>query len=1198
MAKSNYPDKLDTSVEIPVIRDNITEIGSDVLNSLRSAIFNIEKTLGINPQGAIGNTVAARLSNAMDDNGNITKEALDRANLLSGPITDSDVSKTAAINESKLRLNYPTTLLQDEISILDSRLALFIETLEELNRILSAHVHLDAINRHRAQAITVVAAEVDESALSTRSLEDGTLQEALEILYNEHIHYTGEAVDQNNNSHNSNQIYYDNDKTSDLIPSGDVQGAIDDLADLEGTGLRNSILNLNSNGIIRTGSVYDALEGNETGGVIVSESEIAYTGPSGSSSMYIAFPDEPTPVADVKPFDILEILTSPDEDDNAEYIIMSVVLTPGEDLDYVEIFGGPLNAFTTGTTAQIKKSIYTNYNENGLNCSARPRSGFSNTPSIQVAPPNSATVISSGMRASNVLDGSTDTLAIEIDEGDAVEINVFNSSYDTQSLDIIVATINQYCVDNNLNIFAYKLRSLKCFELAITHVMPNNSSDVKNRTLKIVDASSNDAAEALGLDYLKDRLIEGSAGNSFHINGRIIEDYGKITKYGADSVSIGAGTVEINSTAVDFITDGLRVGDLCVIEGSSDSDDDGTRSVMIVEEDKITLDYTGSTLQGELSDESAIFFLRSTASVSELEFLESWESVISDGLIMLDVFIDETANLFYRRRIDIAGHMNIANFYAVVTDVSQGFIGQDIEYTLTVDTSGMASIKQEPAGISGPETFVGATGIYKVYSLDKMEYIVLSVYVPNASITPFGVGILESSLFGYGELPSSVLHLCRAVYSPEFGVIIEAPHAGLGGSGALSITDKRSTGTVDDTIVGDALLERYIQGPRNELRGSGIIRDIDVEEIIDNGDDTCSITINPGVSVVNGTRFEYLGVDSLIYNYTNGSTENFYIGLDAYGCLVIGNEVDPDMGTDYISPFASQNVAHIAYVEIDTLTVTDLRLFVDHLDYKIIADITVANDQRFGHFTDIKTAVDYARMFSKMFPDMGTPSVLIKEGRYYIKEQINVNFGVKISGEGPNTVLQRDESYPPGLSGGVYGIGSPIFVIGDHEYAGTDDIGRGVTLERFTYESDFSSFDSDLTDTVISIRVSVDSTNPILRFNDINYIGSESASITSGSTSSTGYEMPFALNSGSTGAASGNIIISNCLFVRAGFGQGPILIFEDSLLQNTIIRDNIVVDSIYSSDGINPDYDMVFVSFSPSLAGYIEAGNAMYPLVT
>ena len=33
MPKSNYPNKIDTSVEIRPVRDNITEIGSDVINS-------------------------------------------------------------------------------------------------------------------------------------------------------------------------------------------------------------------------------------------------------------------------------------------------------------------------------------------------------------------------------------------------------------------------------------------------------------------------------------------------------------------------------------------------------------------------------------------------------------------------------------------------------------------------------------------------------------------------------------------------------------------------------------------------------------------------------------------------------------------------------------------------------------------------------------------------------------------------------------------------------------------------------------------------------------------------------------------------------------------------------------------------------------------------------------------------------------
>jgi len=481
--KSNYPDKLDTSVEIPVVRDNITEIGSDVLNSLRSAIFNVEKALGINPQGATGNTVSARLSNALDENGNILKDALDRSNVLSGPVTDSDVSKVAAINESKLRLNFPTHLLQDQISILDNRLAVFIITLEELNAILSAHVHSEAVNRHPAQAITVDAADAEESTVGTLALEDGTLQEILEEIYNSHMNYTGESITANNNSHIAGQVFYNNAETSDLISSASVQGAVDELAALEGAGLRNSNLNFNSNGIIRTGSAYNAFEGYEIGSESVEDSEITYGGPYGDSTLKISFPDSPTPASIIEAFDVLTIVDSPNEEDNDEYIIATVELNTDNDLDYVTVFGGPTNSMTSGTTAKITKSSYINYNENSLNCSVRPRFSHSNTPDVQVALPNAATIISSGIMPTNLVVDSVDTIAIEIDGGTAVEIPVFDEDFERQSIDTVVYKINKYIVENSLNIFAYKVRSLRCFELAITHTLPSFEEDTKNRTI-------------------------------------------------------------------------------------------------------------------------------------------------------------------------------------------------------------------------------------------------------------------------------------------------------------------------------------------------------------------------------------------------------------------------------------------------------------------------------------------------------------------------------------------------------------------------------------------------------------------------------------------------------------------------------------------------------------------------------------------
>jgi len=1178
MSKSNYPNKLDTSVEIPVIRDNITEIGSDVLNSLRAAIFNIERTLGINPQGAAGNTVAARLSNVVDENGNILKEALDRSNILSGPIVDADVSKVAAIDENKLRLNFPTQLLQDQVSILDNRLNLFIQTLEELNAILSSHIHQDATNRHYAKAITIETAEADPSSDATLLLESGTLQDILEEIYNAHMHYTGEGIGASNNSHIAKQIFYDNEKTSDVIPSTSVQGAIDDLADSEGQVIRNALLNFNSNGMIRSGSVNDEFEGLDSGTVLVEASLIAYSGPDGTSREVISFPDNPTPVADPAPFDILTIIDSPNEDDNRDYLISNVELTPGGNIDYIEVFGGPGSILEPGTNARVSKNIYVAYNENGLNCSVRPRYLRSNTPDIQVAHPNAATIISSTVKTTSLVDGSVDTLAIEIDGGDTLEINVFNSDYALQTLEMVVDKINQYSVENKLNIFAYKVRTLRCFELAISHVLPNFAEDSRNRTIKIVEASSNDASGALGLTYILDKEVEGAAGNAYHINGRLLEDFGKILKYSSDSLAINVGTTNLNSVSVDFYTEGIREGDLCIIDGSSNPGDDGTYRISSITSDVIILDSPGITLQGEITDDSSVFILRCSAPIGEMEFKEL------DGLVLFDVFLDQEKDVNYKKRLDVVGHLKDSGFYAVVSDISKGFIGEDDVYELKVDTDGMASILTHPAGIEGDPVFVASTGTYKVYSPDKFNFVILDVY---ASSVPSTTDTL--TLYGYSEIPDSVLHLSRGVYSTEFGFVLGSPSES--GGGIPILTDKRVSGTVDDTIVGEALLERYVQGPRNELRGSGVIRGTNIDLITDNEDGTCVIDIYPGVVVVNGIRIEYLGITDLGFKYDTGSTTNFYIAIDGHGCLLIENEIDASGGTDYISPFANQNVAHLAYVEVSSpdVTVTDLRLFVDHLDYKVIADITVANDQRFGHFTDIKTAVDYARMFTQTFPNMGTPSITIKEGTYEVSSVIFIDFDTIIRGAGPQTVIKR--SFIPTNTELVDETEeNAMFLVGRGYTVGSTMV-YGVTLEDLTFVGTEGEPDTS-GGTFVMVRNNVtlgNSDSATFIFNRLKFVASSNYVVPGGSDISLGggpNQMPFHIGYGSAGTYQ-NIIISNCYFKGVGYQLGAIYLNSDNHYKNISITNNISVDSIDTASG----YSMYYDGGAISLTNVQEVGN-------
>lgn len=60
--KSIYPKAIDGFAQIPLVKDGRTKVTEDIPNSLRSAIINIEKTLGIKPSGK-SKTVVDRLNN-------------------------------------------------------------------------------------------------------------------------------------------------------------------------------------------------------------------------------------------------------------------------------------------------------------------------------------------------------------------------------------------------------------------------------------------------------------------------------------------------------------------------------------------------------------------------------------------------------------------------------------------------------------------------------------------------------------------------------------------------------------------------------------------------------------------------------------------------------------------------------------------------------------------------------------------------------------------------------------------------------------------------------------------------------------------------------------------------------------------------------------------------------------------------------
>jgi hypothetical protein len=1167
MAKSKYPQELDTSVEIPSVRDNITEIGSDVINSIRDAIFKIERTLGINPQGATGNTVATRLSGVIDENGNILSDALSQANVLSGPIIDADVSRVASIRESKLKLDFPTTLLQNEISIINSELENIVSSLEEISVKLSIHLNPAALNRHSGVSISIASADVIASDIASLSLAAGTLQDIIETLYSSHVNYTGTNISSTNNSHLSSQIFFNNENTSDIIFSGSVQGAIEDLAAIESVGFRNALLNLHSNGRVRSGSITDGFEGNLTGTVLLASTSVSFTQTGGLSRSIFNLDTASSLSEEILEYDVLTLSGSTIDEDNRDYQISSITLNGSDELISVEIYGNIASDSTSSLIISISKNTYVSYNEVGFSSVVRPRSNKTNTPDIQIANPDSATIISVGIRAESIT-ADAHTFDISIDGGTPITIDTYNATLLKQNLNSVISKINDQFVDQHLNAIAYKSRGRGCFEMAISHNVPNFSGDTTNRTIQISLGSANDGTSTLGLSSVLDFEIEGSSGNSLNLNGLLLNSFGLIKQFSDATIAIVPGTLTLSLFSGSFFGEGVRVGDLVVIDGSDDPTDDGSYRVESINGDVVNLDLAGSSFNGALSVGAQVLFIRASAPIGELTFTEI-ASV--DGTILFDVFMTENKDIHYTKRLEVDGSLSNGSFTGTVSDVSRNFILSGQTSTLNVDTAGLATLTG-PDLLTGAAVFVGATGRYEIFAADQLSFITIEV---NSLGPP--IIAQQVTIYGFDEIGKNNYHLSRGGFSTILGRVLGESSD----PGVPVMVDKRNSGTADVTIIGESFIERYIEGPRNELRGSGVIRGCEVSNpIIDTvGATFQTFDVSAGIIVVGGIRYEFPGLEQ--FRIDTGDT--YYVAFDRFGCIIAEPITADPVSGEPVSPFFDQEIATLSVVINDGVIAsnTDLRLFVDNLDYKLISDITVSQDQRFGHFTDIKKAVDYARRFSEMFPNIKRkPSVTIKEGSHQVSEQILVDFDLTIRGVGRNTRIVKSGTFAEGTvltSFDNIDIGTAVFLIGGGQNSNAADINRGVTISDLVYNTASSTLSGVGCFLALTQDISLANNNHFI-FENINMIGPSSIDGASAEPDKIGEyflivgKQDPTLLTPTAGTIMGNFTVNNCYFRMVGLELGAIKILESSggNLRNVIVTQNIATSASPSLDsGVN-----------------------------
>jgi len=1154
--KSKYPNQIDGSEELPVVRDNITEISSEVLNTLRSAVIQIQKTLGTNPHGVTGETVSSRLSQSLDEYGNILPSAISQAGLISGPIIDSDVSAAAGIKESKLNLDFPTATLQSEISGLNSELQDIITALTSVSATLAAHVDPTALNSHNASSINVDAASIGNSDVALSSIPTADLQATIEYALDHHIGYTGANISEENSSHRAKQIFFDNAISSEIISSNDVQGAIDDIASSTLEGIQSSLQHLASNGRVKKGKILDAYEAQSAGSKLLETSTVTFASFAGETRTKLTFSDTPTPIAEISAYDILRLSGSPNSDDNKDFQIAEVELSMGGDVVSITIFGNLKADPTSGVSATVYKSNLQTFNSAGLLCAARPRYDRSNIPDVVFINPNSATIISSGFSQQKV--GVSSTFSLKIDGGTDEVISLSTAS---PTIDSVVNIINEYAVDNKLPVVAAKIRAQNVEEIVISHIVPNFAGDLVNRTLKITSATTE-----LGFDSILGKEFEGSYGNKFFANGKLNSNPIKLTTFTSGDIgtNIGAGTLTLFSS--NFSEYGIRVGDVVYIYNPSVAADMGAFRVGQVSGDTVTLDYDSFSFSDNLPSDALVIFASCSANIGEMNFEEI--SGLS-GSILFDVFCDADFSVFYSKRIEISGFLQTTGFSAAAVDVSKGFLTSGEVATITVNTYGFASMTYNSQ--MGSPVVLGASGIYNIPSPDGSSFISLLV---NKTGNPTSSKTI--TLYGFDECSSFNYKLSRGLFSTSLGAVLGSSS----NAGIPSLIDKRRSGTVDESIISESFIEKYIEGTTNDLRSSGVIRDCEVIST-SSASGYQLFSVNSGVVLSNGIRYEISGGEDFRIN-TSG---NFYVAITAYGQIVAEEELN--ISGSFYSPFYNQNVVHLAY--ISSSTIRDLRFFVDRIDSKLAEELIVSSTGQDCHFKTLDAAIFYARNCRKLNVYNRAPIIKLRQGTYTISSQILVDFDLVLCGSGPKTILTRDLSFNTGVPSGNLNPNLAIFMIGGSSSTNSTTLTEGVVFRDFAYESNVTS------GALTTFWLAQSSSDRTFRFENLRFIGPTSISqasnvgefaLTIGRSNSS---LPFA----AVNYSCGNIFITNCFFSRVGLESGCVNVLEYSGagVSGMVASSNISL--LTSPNEEDPDAGIIVYPTTTTAYNIVEAANAV-----
>lgn len=783
---SNYPSDFDNDATIPSVIDGSSEYNAETFNRLKEAIIAIQTAIGVDPQGSLSSLVE-RIATSINSDGTLKSSALLAAGLISLPITNSQIGSSAAIEESKLDLDFATQTLKDLITSNSISISALQDAVIGLLGDFASHVDGEDFN-HDGYSIFLDNNEVGSPSwlIGFDATTVSAAFAAITLDYDNH-----KSVDAIS-AHLAKNIGID---PLVSVQADNVQEALEGLEDYRAAELISHRDSLHANGISNWENNTAGWNTNlqKFSGNITTTSESVFTLPASVSTYGVVAGD------------VLVI-------DDVGYTIVRVGpftgwgAIPTLSSDQIEIAGSLTEGATIGCSIFGKSSV----SNLRVALSSAVFPGNSTMDSIVLAKPNAAKLVSLGIFPQLV--GTSDFLELEVNYYSQTKtITLDNLSYSRDGLSPIskvtlktIADRINWEIANGSAIGAPVLAYVIGNELALVH----NFSDNKNCSLKIVDGDGEIKRAFQNASHFDVEVIP-TISNVFWVDGREHTDFKVLLN---SSVTISSDTISVSGS--DFQALGIKAGMLAHLTEASVATEAGSYLITAVGTDTFSISSSLTSTTGSLRVDSS--------SVSLASFSGAAVSSIAN------VFLDKDANT----GISLRGKYSDSISGVKILSIGDSFKSGTNTLTVTADgTDRIFSLSSnvDQQKVTVAETFVGILKIFNSTNIDFIEVETNGAIGTGSTVLTTFNPIDEEDLFEVCQLRISSLFVDYISDTRLFGSIgldeiredvvqyfIETPLVELRSNGAI-----RGFGILTDNI-DLSLVEGYGAGVRGILLDGGI----------------------------------------------------------------------------------------------------------------------------------------------------------------------------------------------------------------------------------------------------------------------------------------------------------------------------------------------------------------------------------------